>query len=84
MNNIIATYYRQLADATEVEINTMAIQLNAMKRRRDAFRKLAEFFTPPEVPSLGTPLPMIVAPPGGDPDFDDDAPGQEEQEPEQP
>jgi hypothetical protein len=74
--NVIANYYRALADATDVELQAMTIQLSAMKRRRDAFREMEKFFTPPPTPSLGTPLPVLPSI-GPDPDFDDDAPGQE-------
>lgn len=69
---ITAKYHRDLADAYEVEIQALALLIAAAKRRRDAHRKMEEFFTPLRDTPLGSPLPI-----GPDPDFDDDAPGQE-------
>jgi hypothetical protein len=66
--NIIATQYRRLADAADV-------QAAAIIRQRDTWRALADLFDPPP---LHPPLPTIVPPPTGpDPDYDD-APGGEE------
>jgi hypothetical protein len=72
---ITAKYHRDLADAYEVEIQALALLIAAAKRRRDAHRKMEEFFTPPRDTPLGSPLPVL--PIGPDPDYDDDAPGQE-------
>jgi hypothetical protein len=73
---ITAKYHRDLADAYEVEIQALALLIASAKRRRDAHREMEKFFTPP-TPSLGTPLPVLPTA-GPDPDFDDDAPGQEQ------
>ena len=73
---ITAKYHRDLADAYEVEIQALALLMAAARRRRDAHRAMEAFFTPPAVPPLGSPLP-VLPPAGPDPDFDDDAPGQE-------
>lgn len=68
--NIIATKYRQLADAIEVEMQALA-------RQRDVYRSIANVFDPPPQS-----YPPIVPPPTGpDPDFDDPPP--EQQAPEQ-
>jgi hypothetical protein len=66
--NSVAAKYRQLAEALDV-------QIQALLRMRDVYRTLADFFDPPE---MRPPFPPIVPPPAGpDPDWDDDAPGQE-------
>ncbi len=57
--NIVATKYRQIADALDVEIQ-------AKLRMRDCYRTLANFFDPPVI---RTPPPM-VPPPAPDPDFE--------------
>jgi hypothetical protein len=73
-----ARMHKDLADAIEVQINALALVMSALKRQRDAHRAMEAFFTPPATPPLGSPLPVIAPPPAGpDPDFDDDAPGQE-------
>jgi hypothetical protein len=60
--NVIATRYRQLADAADV-------QAAAIIRQRDVWRQLADLFDPPPI---HPPLPTIVPPPAGpDADFDD-------------
>jgi hypothetical protein len=57
--DITSVIYGQLADAAEVQISAMA-------RQRDLWRRLERLFAPVE-----TPLPVIVPPPlaGPDPDF---------------
>lgn len=58
--DITSVVYGQLADAVEVQIAALA-------RQRDLWRRLERLFTPIE-----TPFPPIVPPPipGPDPDFD--------------
>lgn len=71
-------HYRALADAAEVEMQALDLLMRAVKRRRDAYRRLEEQFTPQEM-KFTTPLP-VIAPPfptGPDPDFDDPPTGDQ-------
>jgi hypothetical protein len=72
-----ARYHKELADALELLIEVKALEIQGLKRQRDAHRSMQAFFTPPETPPLGSPLPVIAPPAGPDPDYEDDAPGQE-------
>jgi hypothetical protein len=71
---ITARTHKELADAIDLQISALALVIKGLTRQRDAHRALEAFFTPPSTP-LGSPLPVL--PLGPDPDFDDDAPGQE-------
>lgn len=72
-----ARMHKELADGIEVQINALGLVIHALKRQRDAHRAMEAFFTPPQTP-LVSPLPVIQPLQAGpDPDFDDDAPGQE-------
>lgn len=73
---ITARTHKELADAIDLQISALALVIKGLTRQRDAHRALEAFFTPPATPSLGSPLP-VLPPAGPDPDFDDDAPGQE-------
>jgi hypothetical protein len=71
-----ARHHKALADAIEVQIEALGLVIHSLKRQRDAHRSMQEFFTPPPAVPLGSPLPVLPSA-GPDPDFDDDAPGQE-------
>jgi hypothetical protein len=73
---ITARTHKEMADAIEVQINALAVVIQGLKRERDAHRALEVFYTRPAAEPLGSPLPVIHAPGGFDPDFDDPPPGQ--------
>jgi hypothetical protein len=70
-----AQMHKEIADALDLQISTLMVYVQGLKRQSAAHRSAQEFFTPPSTP-LGSPLPVLPAA-GPDPDFDDDAPGQE-------
>jgi hypothetical protein len=73
-----AQMHKELADALDLQISALSLVIQGFKRQSAAHRAMEVFFTAASTP-LGTPLPVIAVPPAGpDPDFDDDAPGQEQ------
>jgi hypothetical protein len=72
---ITARTHKEIADALDLQITALAVVIQGLKRQSAAHRSMQEFFTRPEAP-LGSPLPVIPAPGGFDPDFDDPPPGQ--------
>lgn len=73
-----ARMHKDLADALDLQISALALVISGLKRQSAAHRAMEAFFTPPATP-LGSPLPVLPNA-GPDPDFDDDAPGQEPRE----
>jgi len=71
---ITAQMHKEIADALDLQISALSLVIQGFKRQSAAHRSMQAFFTPPETP-LGSPLPVIAAPGGFDPDFDDPPPG---------